>query len=75
MGIGVGTFFIAVGAILSFAVHTTVSGLDINTVGVILMIVGALGIVLDLIVFAPRRREVTPAGRTRTVVEERDNTY
>lgn len=58
MGIGAGIFLIAVGAILAFAVHTTVSGLDIATIGIILMIVGALGIALDLIVFAPRRRVV-----------------
>ena len=70
MGIGVGIFFIAVGAILAFAVSETVSGIDIQTVGVILMIVGALGVVLDLIIFAPRRRTVVDdVPRTRTVVE------
>jgi predicted amino acid dehydrogenase len=73
MGIGAGAFLIAAGAILAFAVHAQVSGIDVQTVGVILMIVGALGVALDLAVFAPRRRTVTtgtPA--TRTVVEERD---
>jgi hypothetical protein len=59
MGIGVGLFLTAVGAVLTFAVDATVSGLNINTVGVILMIVGILGIALDLIIFAPRRRSVT----------------
>lgn len=59
MGIGAGIFLIAIGAILAFAVKATVSGLDLATVGVILMIAGALGIVLDLLIFAPRRRTAT----------------
>ena len=45
MGIGVSVFLLAVGAILAFAVDLTVSGLDLATVGVILMIVGAIGLV------------------------------
>lgn len=71
MGIGVGIFLLAVGAVLAFAVDATVSGLDIQTVGVILMIVGALGIVVDLIIFAPRRRTVVDGAPTtqRTVVD------
>ena len=40
MGIGVSVFLFAVGAILTFAVNATVSGIDIATVGVILMIAG-----------------------------------
>jgi hypothetical protein len=48
MGIGVSLILIAVGAILTWAVNATVSGLDINTVGVILMIVGALSAVLSM---------------------------
>jgi hypothetical protein len=59
MGIGVGLFLIAVGAVLTFAVDTVVNGVNINTIGVILMIVGGLGLLLDLIIFAPRRRSVT----------------
>lgn len=50
-------FLIAVGAILAFAVSVTVSGIDLATVGVILMIVGAIGLVVDLLIWAPRRRE------------------
>ena len=48
MGIGVSLILIAAGAILTWAGHATVSGLDINAVGVILMIVGAIGLVLSL---------------------------
>ena len=47
---------LALGGILSFAVHATVAGLDISTVGVILMGAGALSLVLTMVVFAPRRR-------------------
>jgi len=56
MGIGVSVFLIAVGAILTFAVHATASGINIQTVGVILMIAGALGLVVTMTIFAPRRR-------------------
>ena len=71
MGIGVSVFLIAVGAILTFALDVTVSGIDLDLVGVILMIAGALGVVLDLVIFAPRRRGVADTGYTsnRTVVD------
>jgi uncharacterized membrane protein len=59
MGIGVSVFLIAVGAILAFAVNATVSGLDINVIGYILMIVGILGLLTTLLIFAPRRRSAT----------------
>ena len=58
MGIGVGLFLIAAGAILTFAVHAYSNVANIQTIGVILMIVGAVGLLLDLIIFAPRRRVV-----------------
>ena len=56
MGIGLNSFLMAVGAILTFAVDATVAGLNIKVVGVILMIAGAVGLILTLAVFAPRRR-------------------
>ncbi len=49
MGLGVSIFLIAVGAILTWAVNATVSGLEIDTIGVILMVVGVLGLVLSMI--------------------------
>jgi hypothetical protein len=61
MGIGFSIFLIAVGAILAFAVHATVAGVDIHVVGWILMAAGALGLIITMAVFMPRRR--------RTVVE------
>jgi hypothetical protein len=48
MGIGVSLVLIAIGAILTWAVNATVSGVDVNAVGVILMIVGAVGLLLSL---------------------------
>ena len=44
MGIGVSIFLLALGAILAFAVDVQANGIDINTVGVILMVVGAIGL-------------------------------
>jgi hypothetical protein len=49
MGISLSLFFIAAGAILAWAVSADVSGVDIQTVGVILLIVGILGFVLSLV--------------------------
>ena len=61
------------GGHLDLAVDVTTSGFNINTVGVILMAAGALGLVLSLLFwssFAPYRRDRTVAGPD-TVVEER----
>lgn len=49
MGIGVSLLLIAIGAILTWAVSADVSGVDLNTVGVILMIVGAAGGLISLV--------------------------
>ncbi|MCK9486311.1 MAG: DUF6458 family protein [Dehalococcoidia bacterium] len=48
MAIGISLILIAVGAILTWAVTATVSGLDVTAVGVILMVVGLVGLVLAL---------------------------
>ena len=50
MGLGVGLILIAVGAVLAFAIHTGGGhGFDINTIGYILLAVGAFGVLLSLI--------------------------
>jgi Domain of unknown function (DUF6458) len=49
MGIGVSLILIAVGAILTWAVTTEVSGVDIQVVGVILLVVGIAGALLSLL--------------------------
>ncbi len=68
MGIGVSIFLIALGAILAFAVNFDVSGLDINVVGYILMIVGLIGLIMTAFIWGPRNRRAATGG---DVVEER----
>jgi len=68
MNIGVSIFLITLGAILAFAVHVSASGFDVNTVGVILLIVGGIWLLLSLILLANRR---TAAARSHALVEER----
>ena len=50
MGIGMSIFLIAAGAILRYAVDFNIEGLEIQTIGLILMIVGILGLVISLAV-------------------------
>ena len=69
MGLGVSLILIAAGAILTWAVNATVSGLDINTIGVILMIVGAIGLVLSLM-FWSTWGGVGASRRTTTVIDD-----
>jgi beta-lactamase regulating signal transducer with metallopeptidase domain len=57
MEIGTSLFLIAVGAILYFAVDATISGLEITTIGLILMIIGVVGLLISLF-FMSRRRAV-----------------
>lgn len=52
MGIGASLFLIAVGAILLWAVSATVAGISINTVGIILIVVGVVGLLATLILGA-----------------------
>jgi Domain of unknown function (DUF6458) len=56
MRIGLSLVLIAVGAILKFAVTETVSGVDLATVGVVLMVVGLAGLVISLIMASTARR-------------------
>jgi hypothetical protein len=61
MGIGMSIFLIAVGAILRYAVTVTVTGIELQTVGLILMIVGIIGLVISLaVVFMSGDRGETP---------------
>lgn len=70
MGIGVSVFLLAVGAILAFAVDLTVSGLDLDTVGVILMIVGALGLLISVLFLSSFSPYGDRRGDRETVVRE-----
>ena len=49
MGIGVSIFMMAVGAILAFAVNVSSDGIDLDTVGVILIILGLAGLLVSLV--------------------------
>jgi hypothetical protein len=74
MPLGTSIFLIAVGAILRYAVTATVSGISITTIGLILMIVGALGLVLSLLYMAtwhPRAVREAPVAREVPVARER----
>lgn len=65
MGIGVSIFLVAVGAILAFAVEVEAEGINLNTVGVILMIVGAVGILISMMFWS----SWGGVGRRHTIVE------
>jgi tellurite resistance protein TehA-like permease len=54
LGFSLGIF--ALGAILKFAITDNINGIDLPTVGVILMIVGAIGFVISLVLMLMRRR-------------------
>jgi hypothetical protein len=84
MGISVSILLIAVGAILTWGVTAEAQGLDVNAIGVILLIVGLLGLVVSMIFWSswggfqrrtayveggPVRRVAAPRRRS-TVVEE-----
>ena len=70
MGIGTSIFLLALGAILRFAVNESeVAGIEIGTIGIILMIAGILGLLISLFLLTQARdRGVT----TRDRVVERD---
>ena len=82
MGLGTSIVLIAVGAILRFAVTVTTTGFNLHTIGVILMIVGAVGLVLSMIFWSSwggfggggggyrRRRRVMSDGQGGYVEEE-----
>jgi hypothetical protein len=65
MGIGTSLFLIAVGAILRFAVDATVSGIEIQTVGLILIIVGVVGLLISLFLLTSARRHGDTVVRDR----------
>ncbi|WP_328294102.1 DUF6458 family protein [Kineococcus sp. NBC_00420] len=77
MRLGTSIFLLAVGAILAFAVTVSFSGVDLKTVGVILMVVGVLGIVLEFALFRPRTQRttsVTSTDPTRNATTRRTET-
>ncbi len=65
MSIGVGIFLITIGAILRFGITVELSGLDIEAVGVILMIVGICWLVISFVVMRRRAGERQDAYQDR----------
>ena len=59
MGIGASLFLLALGAVLLFGVTATVAGISINTIGVILLVVGFIGLLYALLVHADRGMRTT----------------
>lgn len=76
MGISVGIFLFAVGAILRYAVSASVDGIDLQMMGVILMIVGVVGVLASALFwssFSPYGRDRrSGAVRETEVARERD---
>jgi len=73
MSIGVGIFLMVLGAILAFAVEATTPGINVHTLGVILLLTGLVAVLYSLLFWSNlspwgRRRSVA---RRRTLVEER----
>ena len=75
MGIGVSLFFLALGAILTWAIDASVSGININAVGVILMVVGAIGVVLSLVFWSTVGAYGFGDRGDHTTVVERNTTH
>jgi hypothetical protein len=70
MGIGTSIFLIALGAILKFAVTASVSGIELATVGTILIVVGVIGLLVSLVFLMQARPRGGVVARDRVV--ERD---
>ena len=66
MAIGTALFLIAVGAILRYGVSDSVEGIDLPTIGLILIIVGVIGMVISFFMMSMWSRD-----RDRDVVERR----
>jgi hypothetical protein len=68
MGIGVGLLLLAAGAILAFAVEVdSTGGFNINTIGIILMGVGAIGVIASMMFW---NSWGGPRGRRRVYEED-----
>jgi hypothetical protein len=73
MTVGGSIFLIAVGAILRYAVTDSISGINLATIGLILMIAGIVGLVIGLFMYANASRRTTravPVERERYVERE-----
>ena len=71
MTIGTSLFLLALGAIFKYAVEDSINGVDLSTIGVILMVVGAIGLIISLFYMAMINRDRGAPG-DGTVVRERE---
>lgn len=74
MGISLSILLLAIGAILTWAVSATVSGVDITAVGVILMVVGVIGLITSLVFWSSwggfGARDGAASGPQTTVIKD-----
>ena len=68
MTMGTGLFLLAVGAILRYAVKDEWDAVNLETVGLILMIVGVIGFIVGAIYAFGRRREAVVSSATRATL-------
>jgi membrane protein implicated in regulation of membrane protease activity len=81
MSIGVGIFLMVLGAILAFAVETEVPGINVNSLGVIVLLIGLVAVLYSLLFWSnatpwgrrrlTERRRIVGGKRTVEVIEER----
>ncbi|KQZ07663.1 hypothetical protein ESP57_17635 [Agromyces fucosus] len=64
MSIGLGILLVAIGAVLTFALNVTVDWIDLDLVGYILMVAGAIVIIFGLIFMMRRRRSISTTSST-----------
>jgi membrane protein implicated in regulation of membrane protease activity len=73
VSIGVGVFLLVLGAVMAFAMEATTPGVNVNVLGVILLVIGLVVVLYSLLLWRNRspwgRRRIVV--RRRTVVEER----
>jgi hypothetical protein len=70
LGLGVSLFLIAGGAILVWGVDKAVAGLNLDAIGVILMVIGIIGLVLSMIFWSSWGGVGGGATRRTTYVED-----
>ena len=67
MSIGIGIFLTVLGAVLAFAVETDVPGINVNALGVILLLIGLVAVLYSLLFWS----SLTPWGRRRIIARRR----
>jgi hypothetical protein len=77
MGIGISIVLVAVGAVLTFALERQAEGINLDAVGVILMLVGGIGLIASMLFWSSwgpygRARRATVVHDGGTVVRERE---